>query len=209
MSFNIQGLIASYGYLGIFLLVFSEEIGFPNPVPNELNILFAGSLAASGFLSLPLVFLMAFLGDFLGAVIWYFLFYFFGNQLMKRSPRWLPVKAIQEFEGKISKRKKWVIFFGRLVSYGRKFISMAAGLIKVKPKIFLEMVFWSSVVWTGIFLVIGWSLGPNLNAVINKIGLAHFLIALGVFVVLLLTVYWLTEEFLKKKSERKSPINIQ
>ncbi len=201
MPINIESLITTYGYLGIFLLVFSEEMGFPNPVPNELNIIFAGSLAYSGFLKLPLVFLAVFFGDFFGALIWYFIFYFFGHQLMKRSPRWLPIKAIQKFEAKISKERRWVIFFGRLISYGRKFISMAAGLIKVSPKTFLEMSFWSSCVWTGIFLMIGWLLGPNWNNFVQEFGLVHVLIIIGALIAGVIAVYWLKVEFFNKKKE--------
>ncbi|MCX6740828.1 MAG: hypothetical protein NTY61_00295 [Candidatus Parcubacteria bacterium] len=45
MPHSLAVFITHYGYLAIFFLVFLQEIGVPNPVPNELVLLFSGYLA--------------------------------------------------------------------------------------------------------------------------------------------------------------------
>jgi membrane protein DedA with SNARE-associated domain len=51
--------ISKYGYLAIFVLIFLQETGVPNPVPNELVLMFSGYLVFTGILHLPLVLLAA------------------------------------------------------------------------------------------------------------------------------------------------------
>ena len=46
--------ITGYGYLAIFILVFLQEIGMPNPFPNELLLIFSGYLSFRGILFFPL-----------------------------------------------------------------------------------------------------------------------------------------------------------
>ena len=47
--------ISKYGYLAIFVVTFLQETGVPNPVPNELVLMFSGYLVFTGILHLPLV----------------------------------------------------------------------------------------------------------------------------------------------------------
>src|SRR3989344_4102021 len=82
--------IIKYGYLAIFGLIFLQEIGIPNPVPNELILLFSGYLSSIGTLSLPLIFLTAVSADFIGTAVLYTIFYLFGKYFLERKPNWLP-----------------------------------------------------------------------------------------------------------------------
>ena len=42
--------VAAYGYLGLFLLLFAEELGIPLPLPGDLALLFAGYLVGRGIM---------------------------------------------------------------------------------------------------------------------------------------------------------------
>jgi membrane protein DedA with SNARE-associated domain len=44
MSPTLSAYIIKYGYIALFSLVFLQEIGVPNNVPNELVLLFSGYL---------------------------------------------------------------------------------------------------------------------------------------------------------------------
>ncbi len=88
----MEHFIITYGYLAIFLLVFLQEIGIPNPVSNELVLIFSGSLAYSHTLSLPLILLSAISADIIGTTVLYTVFYFFGNWILSR--KWLPECSI-------------------------------------------------------------------------------------------------------------------
>ena len=53
MDINWQGFIAEYGYWAIFILVFLQEAGLPNPIPNELVLGFSGFLSTQNRLEIP------------------------------------------------------------------------------------------------------------------------------------------------------------
>ena len=91
MPSEIVFYINHYGYLAIFILIFLQETGVPNPIPNELVLLFSGYLVYSGVFKFYDVILVAVLADFAGTNILYFVFKAFGNQILKNKPRWIPI----------------------------------------------------------------------------------------------------------------------
>ncbi len=48
MPEDVVYYVTRYGYLAIFILVFLQEIGMPNPFPNELLLIFSGYLTFKG-----------------------------------------------------------------------------------------------------------------------------------------------------------------
>lgn len=168
MPHDVAEFIARHGYLAIFLLVFSQEIGIPNPVPNELTILFGGYLSYLKLLSLPLVFLTAATADFVGTAILFLVFHYFGARLMRRAPRWLPVRRIERLKERLSGSGDWALYVGRLISYARGYVSVAAGLIGVPPRVFLSTVVWSSMTWAGAYALAGHLLGPAWQVLVSE-----------------------------------------
>src|SRR5215475_8987143 len=152
--------ITRYGYLAIFLLVFLQELGVPNPVTNEFVLLFSGYLAFTGTLRLPLVFLSAVSADCIGTTILYAVFYRFGRSLMDRRPRWLPVSLadIQRMAGTISERRLWGIYVARLIPFLRGYASVAAGLLSIRPRVFVPAVVVSAITWSGGYVIAGYLL---------------------------------------------------
>ena len=88
MPEEIVSFVTTYGYIAIFVLVFLQEIGLPNPFPNEILLMFSGYLSFKGLLFLPFVIITAFLADFLGTNLLYFIFYTTGAFILKRRPKW-------------------------------------------------------------------------------------------------------------------------
>lgn len=172
MNAELTAYITHYGYLAIFSLVFLQEIGVPNPVPNELVLLFSGYLASIGTLSLPLLFLIVVFADFLGTSLLYGVFYVFGKTILKNKPRWIPIhkEHIERLGKFISKRDWWGIYLGRLIPYVRGYASVAAGLLQLRPRVFLIMVFLSALTWSGGYVVAGKIMGPYWQVVADKIG---------------------------------------
>src|ERR1017187_9095391 len=93
MSPEVAQYITHYGYTAIFILIFLQEIGVPNPLPNELVLMYSGYLTFTGTLFLPFVLLSAISADIIGATILYLTFYFFGNYILNHKPRWLPIST--------------------------------------------------------------------------------------------------------------------
>ncbi|MFH1454772.1 MAG: DedA family protein [bacterium] len=190
MPVELAQYITDYGYLAIFGLVFLQEIGVPNPVPNEIVLLFSGYLAWSGILSFPLIFLTAVFADFLGTSLLYVVFYFFGDYILKNKPSWIPISCerIKKLSEKISKEDKWGLYLGRLIPYIRGYVSVAAGLLEIKPKVFLTTVFLSAITWSGGYVILGRILGPYWKNVIDKIGGFQNIIIITVIVIIYILI---------------------
>lgn len=157
--------ILKYGYIAIFILVFSQEIGLPNPIPNELVLVFSGYLIFLGLLKIPLVILAVVLADFTGTGTLYLVFYFSGAYILKHKPRWLPIpiKGILKLQERISKNRLTGIYVGRLTPFIRGYTSVIAGLLQIKPKVFAVIALVTATVWASFYVSAGILLGPFWN----------------------------------------------
>ncbi len=185
--------VTMYGYLAIFILVFLQEIGMPNPFPNELLLIFSGYLSFKGLLFLPFVILTAFSADFIGTNILYVLFYNTGIYIMQKKPKWFPLSArmIGQLTTKISKGGQLSIFIFRITPFTRGYTSVITGLLQVKPKIFLPLALISAITWAAIYVVIGYLIGPFWNLFTWNIGSFKYIMlaVLAVVLCLFLLVY--------------------
>ncbi len=166
----IVDYISKYGYFTIFVLVFVQELGIPPPVPNELLLLFYGYLSSIGQLNFFIVFLTVVVADFSGTTVLYALFYNFGDAILKKISRFVSLGTIDKLKKKLSKRQRWAIFVGRLLPYVRGYTSVAAGLLKIPPKLFISTVIISAAIWSGGYVTLGRILGGQWTIVASRIG---------------------------------------
>ncbi|MCX6260787.1 MAG: DedA family protein [Bacteroidia bacterium] len=162
MPSEVVYYINQYGYLAIFILIFLQDVGFPNPIPNELVLLFSGYLIFSGIFKFYIVIFVALLADFIGTSILYFVFKKFGIQFLKHKPRWIPVSQsrIESFSRSLSEGGLLGMFICRLTPYIRGYTTVIAGLLQVKIAYFLPIALLSASVWAGAYILTGWLLGP-------------------------------------------------
>ena len=186
MSSEVTLYITKYGYLAIFLFVFLQELGVPNPVTNEFVLLFSGYLAFSGVLDLWLVLLTAVSADCIGTTILYAAFYRFGERIMDRRPSWLPVSQahIERIKCTISERQRWGIYVGRHIPFLRGYVSVAAGILTIKPTIFMPAVILSAFTWSGGYVIAGKLLGRYWEQVASKIGGVESLVLFATLIVI-------------------------
>ncbi|OGZ33466.1 MAG: hypothetical protein A2Y98_02995 [Candidatus Portnoybacteria bacterium RBG_19FT_COMBO_36_7] len=192
--------ITKYGYLAVFSLIFVQELGVPNPVPNEVILLFAGYLASIRVLSFPLILAAGISADFIGTTILYGVFYFFGDQIIKHAPRWLPVEKIESIKQKVAKRGGWGVFFGRLLPYLRGYASVAAGLLKIPPKKFLTSVIVSAIIWSGGYVIAGRLLGEQWEKLASKLNIWEILAIVGGAIIL---IFYVIPNIIRKIREPK------
>lgn len=178
MTAGLIAYILHHGYLAIFFLVFLQEMGVPTIVPNEFVLLYSGYLAYTGVLNFWAVFFTAVAADLIGTTIVYIVFYFFGKILLARKPRWLPIsrEKVQKLTTDLSKKGWWGIYLGRLIPYLRGYTSVAAGLLEIKPRLYLLMVFLSAITWSGGYVLVGKLMGQRWVEVITLIGGARAVI---------------------------------
>jgi len=201
---ELSDYIIKYGYLTIFSLVFLQEIGVPNPVPNELILLFSGYLASLGKLSFVLVILTVVLADFIGTSLLYFVFYFVGQRILAKNYKWLPKEKVDRLIKRISERGRWGIYVGRLIPYLRGYTSVAAGLLRIKPHVFLPVVLISAVTWSGGYAIAGKLLGNQYESFANKISAWKIAAAGAALLVIILFVIPRTYRFIKNKNNKQA-----
>jgi 1,2-diacylglycerol-3-alpha-glucose alpha-1,2-galactosyltransferase len=183
--------ISHYGYFAIFTLIFLQEIGIPNPVPNELVLLFSGYLTFTGTLSLPIVLLSAITADLTGATVLYIVFYFFGAYIISHKPGWLPISTarINRISTKISNGGTLPVFLGRLTPFIRGYISVIAGLLQIKPKRYLLIVLTTAILVCSIYIIAGRFLGPYWSYVVVNLAEAKHGLLIIIATLLLYTLY--------------------
>jgi len=183
--------ITNHGYLAIFLLVFSQEVGIPNPVPNELVLMFAGYLSINGILYFPYVIMAAIFADFIGTNILYVIFYFFGAYIFSHKPKWIPVskQSIEKLTTKISSSNRKYIYLGRLTPFIRGYTSVACGFLQIKPRIFLPITLITAAIWSSICVITGRLFGINMNYFKENFDIIKlFLLIVGLIIILIIVL---------------------
>jgi len=202
---ELTTFIVQYGYIAIFLFVFLQELGIPNPITNELVLLFSGYLTYTGALSITKVILTAIAADFIGTSILYFIFYALSkNYIFNNTPRWLTklVAKLENLKKRIDEGKKWGIFIGRLTPFLRGYISVVAGTIQIKPKEFITTILLSALVWSGGLVLTGRLLGPYWKELAQKLGAIEFTtLIILVVVALIVAGKYVTRRELSKDSK--------
>jgi 1,2-diacylglycerol-3-alpha-glucose alpha-1,2-galactosyltransferase len=191
MSPEISFYIITYGYLAIFILIFIQEIGIPNLIPNELVLIFSGYLVFAGSLNVIWVILVAISADFIGTNILYVVFYFFGRYLLNHKPSWLPVsdKAISALSLKLSGGNKMNLYLGRLTPFLRGYTSVIAGLLQIKPLVFLPITLISALTWSLFYVSLGILIAPywytflSHTEIVKYVMFAILLIILSVIII--------------------------
>lgn len=162
MPEEVVGYIWQYGYVAIFLFVFLQETGAPNPIPNEFLLLFSGYLIFSGTLNALGVVLAAATGDLLAATVVYTVFYYFGRVMRLSRRRWLAgfVRSLHGRVRKLAPEKLRSIILIRLTPFVRGYSAAACGLARIQPRKYGLAVIVSTFIWSLFYVACGYLLGP-------------------------------------------------
>lgn len=184
---NLTGLISNYGLWAVFLLMTAESALIP--IPSEITMPFAGFLAGRGIFGFWIVVLVGAIGNLTGSLLAYWLGYYKGESwvrlAIKRWGKWLLIK-----EGEFDKSLEWFTKYGQGITFGsrllpivRTFISLPAGIAKMKITLFSILTFMGSFIWSGFLAWLGLKLGQNWLSTEPYFRKFQFLI-IGVFVAL-------------------------
>ena len=200
MSPTLSAYIAKYGYIAIFSLVFLQEIGVPNPVPNELVLLFSGYLTSVGKLDFITVLITVIAADAIGSSLLYMIFYCFGQRLLQKWSHVIPTSKLAYLTARVSHQDRWSIYVGRLMPFIRGYTAVAAGLLKIPPGIFLPAVLLSALTWSGGYVIAGKLLGDEYAHVIQKLGIGKVVLTVLVLLCLIGFLGPHVYHWLKKKN---------
>lgn len=204
MEEYILNILSKFSYLGIFFLIFIENV-FP-PIPSELILVFGGFISKSLNLNFLLLVIFATLGSSTGAII----LYYAGKKIpLEKMENFLEKKWVKRLgfkPGDIKKSLKYfekystfAVFFGRCVPVVRSLISIPAGMQNMSLRKFLIYTTIGSGIWNTLLIYIGrvtqdkWKEGLLiLERYSNRI--------LGL-IVLAFVIKFLVKRFLKKRKK--------
>lgn len=197
--FNIPYLISTYGYLGIFIIVFLES-GIFFALPGDSLLFSVGILSAGGFLSIYKVIPIIFISTFLGALTGYQIgIHIEKLQRFSMFRKILKDKHLKSAEKFFNKYGKLTIIISRFVPIVRTFVPIVAGLVKMNYKRFLKFSFAGSLLWSFVVPLVGYFVGTILPRATEFLS---FLVGLVVIFSLLPIVYEVIKNKRGKEKER-------
>lgn len=163
----IQWCLEHLCYWVILILMILENSLVP--LPSELIVTPAAYKAANGEMNIFLVILFTTLGALIGALINYHLAFFVGRPIVykfadSRFGHLLGInrQKIEYVEAFFLKHGKISTFFGRLIPAVRQFISIPAGLARMRLPAFILFTTLGSAIWNSILVLLGYYLAQIL-----------------------------------------------
>ncbi|HZV52414.1 MAG TPA: DedA family protein [Candidatus Dormibacteraeota bacterium] len=163
MAHGVLHLIRHHQALGLFLVIFAEELGVPLPAPGDVAVAFGGFLTTTGDIPYPLAFLAVVGGSVTGSFCLYSLARHFGHPFLVRFGKYLGLHEERLAAAQHAFRRwgPWAIVLGRLIPGMRIVLSGFAGVFEVPRHLFVLSVAASGIIWAATFLEIGRLLGRN------------------------------------------------
>jgi membrane protein DedA with SNARE-associated domain len=201
----ITSTILKIQYPGIFVLMMLE--GMLLPIPSEVVMVFGGYLLYENELP-PYSFAPAFaillivgtVGNLVGALLAYLIGDKGGAEFVKLYGKKIGIseKTIDRVNLWFNKYGEVSVFVTRLVPIFRTFISIPAGLGRMKISKFISFTVIGMVIWDTILIYIGYTLGTRWNSIL---GISNNLTyaALAAAAIVLVVIYYIA-----KKSARNS-----
>jgi membrane protein DedA with SNARE-associated domain len=184
---SIASVIQDSGYLGGFVLIYIEESGPPLFIPGDAFLIYVGNRLPQE----ELIFFVAWIGFVIavtfGATNLYLLSRHFGRRLLEhRLAKFLDLTPARLDRAEIwfNRFGPWTLIFGRHIPGFRVPLTVAAGVLKLRYRVFALSVAVSSAIWAGAFLILGAVFGPSIEQSIRSSPLPY----VGAAVVLIVGV---------------------
>jgi len=200
-----------YGYIGILLLIFLENV-FP-PIPSEIILPFSGFMTTKTCLSVPGVVVAATIGSVLGALVLYLAGSLLRPERLERVVngkigKFLHFKMdqIQKAEQSFQKHGKLSVLFLRCVPIVRSLVSIPAGMAGMELVQFFCYTAIGSFVWNILLVSLGAVLGESWELVSYYIAMYANIVKIVVITVVVTLLAWKGWEFYKKNRAEKGKI---
>ena len=189
-------LISQFGYIGVWFLIFFENV-FP-PIPSELILPLSGFFTTTTELTLPGVIIAATIGSVTGAYILYGvgrilsrerLMTFFGTRPM-RLLGFKPddiASAVDWFD----RKGQATVLICRCVPIVRSLISIPAGIAEMNVPLFLLLTAVGSAVWNTVLVTVGSFLGNQWeNALPFFEKYSDVILVIAIILVVVFLIWW-------------------
>jgi membrane protein DedA with SNARE-associated domain len=196
---TIQALDPLVIYAVVFLIAFAENI-FP-PLPSDMAIVVAGSLAVVGSVSFAGVLILATAGSTVGFVTMYFVGHWFGDHILERGRiSFIPVEGVRKVEDWFAAHGYWIIVANRFLAGTRAVVSFVAGMSEMDIRKTTVLSAISSLAWNAILVGSGYALGHEWE----RIGFYLMTYSRAVTAVVIVVVLVLAVRFLVVRRRKAS-----
>jgi membrane protein DedA with SNARE-associated domain/membrane-associated phospholipid phosphatase len=195
MHGTVADLVASYGYLLLFVLVAIESFGIP--LPGETALVVAAALAAQGRLDIWLVIVAAAAGAIVGDNGGYWLGREGGIALVRRYGKKVGLNEakLDRVHAFFERHGAKTVFIGRFISLLRSWAAAFAGVARMPYGRFTIYNALGGITWAAMFAGLGYAFGRNLPLLeryVGQVSLALVLLA-ALGVVVFFGVRWFRE----------------
>ncbi len=189
MTQALINLVATWGYVAIFVTMTAESAGVP--ISSEVVVPLGGALASQGKLNFILVVLVCSVANLTGSLIAFWLTRRYGERVvLSRAGRRAGLsRGHLRLANRFFERfGLWAVFVGRLLPIVRTYISFPAGLSRIGYARFTLATLAGAVPWNFALAYAGLKLGQHYETVAATLG--PFAIPIAIAVVVLLAVAW-------------------
>lgn len=199
MMDGILGLIGTFGYIVVFLVVMAESAGLP--LPGETSLLIAAALAATGHLNIVGVIVAAATAAIIGDTGGYWVGRKFGIALLRRYGKVFRFEEekLVKAEEFFAKHGEKTVFFGRFVPVGRIFSAVLAGVGRMHYRRFLAWNASGGIVWATLMGSLGYIFGHNLPLIENIVQKGGLALLIGLIVVVLFRMAFMRRERIRAR----------
>ncbi len=205
----IISVMNRFGYVGIFFLIFFENV-FP-PIPSEVVLLFGGFMTTYTKLNIFLMIVFSTLGSVVGAIVLYYIGKLLNKERLKKIVSGKVGKVLRIKTNDIDKADYWfdtkgnkTVFFCRFIPVVRSLISIPAGMSEMTMDKFLLYTTVGSAIWNSILLIVGNKVGKNWESILSIMNqYSHIVFMLLIILFIVFLVYF----FGFRTKERKAKKN--
>lgn len=189
LSGSLIGFITALGVWGIFIGMILESACIP--LPSEVIMLFGGFMVTQGSLSFVGVVTAGVLGNLLGSLLMLWIGSRYGRPFIEKYGKYvlLNYEHLDKADRWFAKYGDWATLFGRILPIIRTFISLPAGIAKMKAGRFTVFTLLGCIPWNIALTYIGMKLGQHWEAAQKYTHPATYIIALVVLLLIVRFVY--------------------
>jgi membrane protein DedA with SNARE-associated domain/membrane-associated phospholipid phosphatase len=179
---NSATLLMTIGYVGLFVVIFSESglfLGFF--LPGDSLLFTAGILASQDLFDITLIVILAVVGAIIGDSFGYAFGRKVGPLLERKKPRFITAETIEQIKDFYHSQGAKAILLARFVPVGRTFVPILAGTTQMNYRSFLSYNVLGGLAWGLIMPIIGFYIGrsiPNVQSYIYPIIVAIVVISI-------------------------------
>lgn len=190
----IINIMNNFGYIGISLLIFLENV-FP-PIPSEVILTFGGFMTTYSHINIVGVIIASTIGSVLGAIVLYYIGRILNEERLEKLINSKVGKVLHFKMSDIKSAEKWfnskgitTVFFCRFIPVVRSLISIPAGISKMRLTPFIIYTTLGSLIWNSVLAILGKLAGSHWENIVtyvsnySKVGVIVLSIVFIIFVI--------------------------